>query len=249
MYAVTSQNTGANDSLYVFRIIITAFALVLGSSAGEIIGMIFGFIYVGHITTALFASQGATLPFVLLSGFIARTKNMSKFVSALSYISMYKHCLEATFIARYGWNVCGCDLKDNDASKRVTLTGVSDELRNFVKYWMSTQNDEDGHDSELMTTTSFSTNSTTAISATASQDVDDSDDDVFQMVARQLSLYNTYGIEVKSCDQVVPYEMHDFGLNESDLPISFLSLIILLMFMLATLLLVVKFVLNYRTSL
>lgn len=64
-----------------------------------------------------------------------------------------------------------------------------------------------------------------------------------------MSLYNTYGIEVKSCDQVVPYEMHDFGLTEKDLPISFLALITLIMVMLATLLLVVKLVLNYRTSL
>lgn len=244
-YAVTTQNTGSNDSIYVFRIIITALAFVLGSSAGQMMGMIFGAIYVGHITTALFASQGATLPFVLLSGFIARTKNMSKFVRALSYTSLYKHCLEVSFIARYGWNVCGCDPKSN-LSKQVTLTGVSDELRSFVKYWMNAQNEDEPQ--AMTTTTSFAINSTDASSILSNTDAND-DDDVFQMVAKQLSLYNTYGIEVKSCDQVVPYEMHDFGLTERDLMGSFLALITLLVFMLATLLIVVKLVLRYRTSL
>uniref|UniRef100_A0A6G1SGU7 ATP-binding cassette sub-family G member 1 n=1 Tax=Aceria tosichella TaxID=561515 RepID=A0A6G1SGU7_9ACAR len=242
-YVVTTQNTGPNDSIYPYRIIITAFALVLGSSAGQMMGMIFGAIYAGHITTALFASQGATLPFVLLSGFIARTKNMSTFVRALSYTSLYKHCLEASFIARYGWNICGCDPKSS-VGKQVTLTGVSDELRSFVKYWMSAQN-EDETETTVATTTSFVINSTDVSLSPDSQ----KDDDVFQMVAKQLSLYNTYGIEVKSCDQVVPYSMHDFGLTERDLPASFISLIGLLMFMLITLLIVVKLVLKYRTSL
>lgn len=244
-YVITGQNTGENDSYYVHRIMLNGFAIVLGSLAGEMMGMIFGTIYVRHITTALFASQGATLPFVLLSGFVARTKNMSKFVQLLSYTSLYKHCLEATFIARYGWNVCGCQTDDN--FKQVALTGVPEDLRKFVKNFMDGQVENDETTEAISTTTSAAINASNTL-ITPGQD-DANDDDLFQMVAKQLSLYNTYGIEVKSCDQVIPYEMHDFAISEKQLPMAFLALITLLSVLLITLLMVVRLVLTYRTSL
>jgi ATP-binding cassette subfamily G (WHITE) protein 1 len=244
-YSVTSQNTGPNDTMYMYRIIITGIAFLFGSWAGEIMGMIFGAIYVGHITTALFASQGATFPFVLLSGFITRVKHMSLFVRWLSYTSLYKHCLDASFIARYGWNVCGCD-PSNIVSDKVTLTGVPDELRRFIKNFMNTQNEDITE--ATASTTSIQINST-EVSSLGQPDSTEEEADLFQMVAKQLSLYNTYGVEVKSCDQVVPYEMRDFGLTEDDLPKTFLSLIMLLLSMLLFLYLVVRLVLTYRTSL
>lgn len=235
-YIVTGQNTGtSSDMPDIYRIGITSLAVVLGSMAGQIMGMIFGAIYIGHITTALFASQGATLPFVLLSGFVARTKNMSKFVRALGMTSMYKHCLEVTYIARYGWNVCGCERRLQFKEPR--LTGVSDKLRNFVSFYMDSQ-DKNAKE-----------NSTGAAIVNSTEHGTRKESDIFDMIAKQLSLYNTYGIEVNSCDQVMPYELYDFNLTESDLPASFVALFLLDLSLLLILLLVVKLVVSYRTSL
>ena len=225
LYVATGQNTGEGDVLDIYRIMVTALAVVLGSLAGEMMGMLFGAIYMGHATTAIFASQGATLPFVLLSGFVARTKNMSLFVRELSYISFYRHCLEISFIARYGWNVCACDPGEMDF-REPTITGVPEKLKKFIDYWRASQQDQPQVESNSS-----------------------SNRDVFQMMAKQVSSYNTYGIEVKSCEQVVPHQLIDFELSEKDLPYSFAALIATLVVMLLSLILVVKVVTRYRTSL
>ena len=223
-YVFTGQNTGQGSLSDTYRIIITALAVILSSSIGQMMGMIFGAIYVGHITTALFASQGATLPFVLLSGFVARLKNMSKFVRVMSMTSFYRHCLEVTFIARYGYNVCACDRSKVDG-REVVMTGVSEDLESFIKYWTNTQREQQNYNSTV------------------------EDENMFQLIAKQVSLYNTYGVDIKSCNQVVPFQLHEFGLTESDLPNSFLALFISLLTMMLLLFIIVKLLITYRTSL
>lgn len=222
-----------------YRIAITAVAMILGSMVGTTLGMIFGAIYVGYVSTALFASQGATLPLVFLSGFIVRTKNMSALVYGLSHLSFYRHILEIAVIARYGFNVCNCDPK-TITGQDAKLVGVSPRLKAITSYWMSSLNDN--LDDEMIANETISSNTTTV----AKTEVDD---DIFQTFAKQISLYNTNGVHVKSCSDVKPYQLYDLTLSESDLPTIFLALIILLILIRLLLLLVVKLVLHFRTSL
>lgn len=236
-YPLSGQVTG-NGLSDSYRIIISSVAMILGSMVGATLGMIFGALYVGYVSTALFASQGATLPLVFISGFVVRTKNMSKLVYALSHFSFYRHILEITVIARYGFGVCSCDPKSitgHDAQ----LTGVPERLRAFTQYWMSAYSNTQDSTIAESSASDLAGNTTNAIE----------DHDIFQLFAKQISLYNTNGVEVKSCDDVKPFQLYDLTLSESDLPASFLALIILLVMIRFLLLLVVKLVIHFRTSL
>lgn len=238
-YPLTGQVTGHGIS-DGYRVMITALAMILGSMVGTTMGMIFGAIYVGYVSTALFAAQGATLPLVFLSGFVVRTKNMSKLVYALSQMSFYRYILEIAIIARYGFNVCQCNpqlINGHDAE----LVGVPDRLRTFTKFWLNSYSQAEDSD------VSYSPNSNLQNQTNSSSSGDDSD--IFQMIAKQISLYNTYGVDVKSCKEMVPYQLYDLSLNESDLPSAFLALIISLVLIKLLLILTVKILIHFRTSL
>lgn len=224
-FSMSNQDAGTGFPA-AYRILIMAIALMLGTMIAQIMGMIFGAIYIGHITTALFASQGATLPFVFLSGFVVRTKNMSWLIHQLSYTSYLRHVLEITVVARYGFNLCNCD-SSKLTGKDVELVGVSPKLKAFMDFWISSSAEQDS----------------------ASNGTQADDNDVFQLVAKQISLYNTYGIQIKSCADVIPYQLYETSVTEDDLPRSFISLLILNAVMLLLLYLTVKLVIKFRTSL
>lgn len=222
-YWLTGQNTQNGELADLYRVLIISLALVVGNCASQVLGMTFGAIYVDQITSALFVSQAATLPFVLLSGFLVRVKEMSALVRLLSLTSIYRHCLEATFVARYGFNVCGCR---SLGSAQVAMTGVPENLRWFSSSWLDSIETDD-----------VQSNSTLA------------NDDIFQLIAKQLNLYNTYGIDVQSCKDIVPYQLHDFGLDERNLLFSFSALFALLALMVVILFVTIKLTVSRKASL
>lgn len=224
-YVLTGQtpgDAGISDSL---RILITVLAVVLGSMVGQSIGMIVGALYIGHVSTALFVSQAAILPMVFLSGFVTRTKNMSKFIYALSSASIFRHVMDISILARYGFNVCQCNATQI-TGEPVKLLGVSDRLRSFTKYWMDSQIDVDVK------------NSTSEIG-----------EDMFQLFAKQISLYNSYGTEIKSCEDVRPFQLLDLSLYEYKLIYSFVTLIMLTVIMKVLVFVTVHLVVRFKTSL
>lgn len=158
---------------------------------------------------------------------------MSKLVYALSHLSFYKHCLEVSVIARYGFNVCNCK-PESINGKDAEMTGISDRLRAFTQFWLSSYSNSDP-DGELVLANQTSTKETQT--------------DLFQIFAKQISLFNTYGIEVKSCKDVQPFQLHDLSIAESDLSHSFVALIMLLILMKILLFITVKLVIRLRTSL
>lgn len=233
-YPLSNQNT--NHGLpELSRHLLTASALILAMMCAQILGMIFGAIYIGHLTTALFASQGATLPFVFLSGFVVRTKNMSSIIYALSFTSYLRHVLEVAVLARYGFNVCNCD-PEKVTGKDVELVGVSEKLKTFIKFWAGSSVQESSGENDTQSS-QYGTND------------NNDDDDIFELVAKQVSLYNSYGVKIESCADVVPYQLHEASLSEKDLPIAFVALLVLTFTMLVLLYLTVKLVVKFRTSL
>lgn len=239
-YPLTGQDAG-NGMPVTYRIIITSSAMILGSMIGQTIGMIFGAIYVGHLSTALFASQGSTLPLVFVSGFVVRTKSMSKFANFLSQLSFYKHVLEITLIARYGYNVCSCSVETFLGGHNTQLVGVPDRLKAFTDFWLNSyeSNDEVVNNLNVTSSENLLTDSTGVNNST----------DIFQVVAKQISLFNTYGVEVESCKDVKPYHLHAYAVDENDLPTAFLALLILLVLIRLLLFLTVKLLLHFKTSL
>lgn len=238
-YPLTGQDPGSAMPV-IYRITITACAMILGSMVGETIGMIFGAIYVGHLSTALFASQGSTLPLVFVSGFVVRTKSMSKFARFLSQFSFYKHVLEITLVARYGYNVCLCNAQTFLNGHNTQLVGIPDRLKVFTEFWLN----------------SFSENidQTTTIPSLTSNDsqvenLSENKTGLFDVFAKQISLFNTYGVEVESCKDIKPFHLHAYAVDEQDLPRAFLALIILLVVIRLLLFLTVKLLLHFKTSL
>lgn len=224
---LTGQTPDDSSFPNSYRILMTILASVLGSMVGQSLGMIVGAIYIGHVSTALFVSQATMLPMVFLSGFVTRTKSMTKLIYTLSYASIYRHVLDISLIARYGFDVCPCNATQI-TGQPVKILGVSDDLRSFTSYWAAMQTDMTKDDAG---------NST------------QSEEDLFQLFAKQISLYNTYGAEVKSCKDIRPYQLRDLSLYEENLLYSFLTLIVLLLVTKALLFLTVKLVVRYKTSL
>lgn len=233
-YLSTDQYTGCGTISDVHRILLTSVGLTLATLIGELFAMIFGALYVGHLSAALFASQGATLPFVIVSGFVVRLKNVPKFIYLVSWTSLYRHVLNITFIARYGYRVCECNPKrfNSDGPR---IVGVPQKLRNFMKYMIESQGDSE-----------VDANSNAAnLTGIGLED----DSDLFDLVAKQVSFFNTYGFNVRSCEQVVPYQLADFGLTERDLIVSFGALIVIFVTMMVLLFITVKLVVRHKTSL
>lgn len=238
-YPLTGQDAGSAIPV-IYRIIITSCAMILGSMVGETIGMIFGAIYVGHLSTALFASQGSTLPLVFVSGFVVRTKSMSKFARFLSQFSFYKHVLEITLVARYGYNVCLCNAQTFLNGHNTQLLGIPDRLRVFTELWLNSFGENVDQTTSIPSVT---------LNDSLAENSSENKTDIFGVFAKQISLFNTYGVEVESCKDIKPFHLHAYAVDEQDVPRAFLALIILLVVIRLFLFLTVKLLLHFKTSL
>jgi len=230
-FQVTSQLDNIGQVMSgEYRVLLAMLALILGVVVGQTLGLIFGTIYFDNIFTALFIPQAFLMALGLLSGFIARTKNMYKFVVPLTWISIQKHVVNIMTVARWGFEVCACNQSEITGSD-VELLGVPDKLKSFTKFWASSiareRSSVDGSD----------------------MDSNDTNKDIFQLFAKQISLFNTYGIEIKSCRDVVPFQLHHLQLSEGDLLGAFVALAMSWLIANLVLLLAVKLVVRYRTSL
>lgn len=225
------------DLMDGYRLLFAAAGSILASMACQTMGMVFGAIYLGHVSTALFAVQGASLPLVFLSGFVVRTKNMSKFVYLLSYFSYYRFSLDIALISRYGYDVCKCD-PSSITGKEAEIVGVPSKAKSFTQYWIDQQSTVEDTN-QVVNSTNQASNST----------VEDENDDIFQLFAQQVSLYNSNGVVIRSCEDVKPFTLHDLSLSEKDMVPCFIGLIILVIGMKIALFIIVKLVLRFRTAL
>lgn len=234
-YVLTGQMPGEAGLSQGWRVMITVLGVVLGSMVGTSMGMIVGALYIGHLSTALFVSQAAGLPMVFLSGFVTRTKSMSSFIYTLSYVSIFRHVMDISTLARYGFNVCDCN-STQITGQSPKLLGVSDRLRSFTGYWMDSQMD-------------VAESSASGGGGTDLKSSNQTSEDMFQLFAKQISLYNTYGAEIKSCKDMRPFQVYDLSLYEEHLIYSFFTLTILVIITKALVFITVKLVVKFKTSL
>jgi len=198
LYVLTGQAPVGSASIY-FRIFITACALMLGISICQVWGIISSVLFGSDISTAIFISEGLLLPSILMSGFTVRVKAMPKVVGKLTSLSLHNHMLNIAYIGRYGWDMCACK-EEQISPTGPTMTGVPEKLKQFIHYWQASEE----------------TNSTGESA------------DVFSIIAQQVSRFNCFGADVKSCKDLVPFVLTDADLKEEHLRYSFLCLALIM---------------------
>lgn len=255
--------TGQLTSYLEWRMIVTSIIVTLVIYTNHSLGHLCGSIFVGNINVAVIVAQATTLPFVLLSGFVVRISRMSYWLGKLSIISPYKLGLDGIMVARYGFQVCQCNISDFVDSKSVKIAGMTTQMRHVMKYLLeraaiTTEEEQEEQNSispinSLDSTNLIDSNFTTNLANQSTSMVEtaniysinqtrhnplnetvalsikhNSDDNFIDRMGQNLLKAQTYGLEMNSCQDVKPYALHIYNLIDSDLFISALGLILLI---------------------
>lgn len=226
--ALTITGQSVENGLSNFqRFLIINTGIVLVSLISQLLGMIVGALFIGDITTALFVSQAVLMPLISVSGFVSRPKNMPSLLRSMCYGSYMKHALDISAIGRYGFGACPCD-PSRITCDEPAMVDVPNKLQSFIEYW--------GMNEEEPTETSIvSTNKTSP--------------DLFQLFAKQVFLYNTRGVDIKSCRDMRAYVLAISSLDDEDIYIAFGAMSAYLIIGVIGLIVTVKLVMKYKTSL
>lgn len=199
------QLSGQLSSFMEWRMFATAYAVFLVSYAIHSLGLLSGSIFVNNVSVAVLTGQALLLPFVMLSGFLMRTSRMPDWMYKLTSISPFRNGLLAVTAARYGFNSCECDEDMLPEDGQIGVSGMSPQVRHVLEYMFPQSNSTDG------------SASSDNVNITA----------LFDQLGKKFVKAQTFGIDIKSCDEVRPYVMHAFQVEDSDL---FFSVACLLVF-------------------
>lgn len=207
---ITYPMTGQPSSAYEWRFITATLVFVVTSLIAQTQGLIFGALFMNAMQAAVFIAPVSTTPLILLSGFLIRIKKMPIYLQYLSSFSYFRYAIESLTILRYGFGQCECD-PTLVTGAPVNPVGVPEQLRTMTNYWLSTFDSENSPvqdpDSPLNSTLSTLANSTAN-----PQNVD-----FFQDLTVLLARANSFGANITTCDDLKPYPMIDFGLEDNQL--------------------------------
>lgn len=129
--------TGQPSSYFEWRYMVQSLILILIIMIAEAKGLIFGAICMNSMQTAVFAASVSTVPFILLSGFLIRIREVPQFLQHASKFSYFKHAVEALIITRYGFGMCPCDpaLIPVDGTPRII--GVPAQIMSLTDYYIN----------------------------------------------------------------------------------------------------------------
>lgn len=187
------------SSSYEWRQIMYSFAVIIGYFISQTVGCIFGTLFYNDIQTGLFWSQASLWLPILIA--VLRHTRMSVILSFITKITFYRPILEIMLLARYGYNVCGnCNETIINELENIDLVGVPDKLRSFAQVYFF-QNDDYRSDALLNNSSIIETHHPSS--------------DIFQLFAKQISLSNNYGKDIKSCQDVIPIILREYHVDES----------------------------------
>ena len=137
------------SSYLAWRVCAIALVMALISMISHTQGLIFGTLCMDSIQTAVFMATTLTLPQILLSGFLARTKFMPFLLEKLSYLSQYRYSSSLINIIRFGFGLCPCNQATDEYLQAVepNFVDVPSNLKPVLSYYLLNL------DSELATTT------------------------------------------------------------------------------------------------
>jgi hypothetical protein len=206
--------TGQPYSYFQWRFFSITAILILSSLIAQSQGLLFGAILMDRMKAAVFVAPAATTPIILFAGFLVRTQSIPRYLRPLSNLSYLRYAIEACLISRYGFNQCECD----PAIFNQTVPELPPIARSMLDYWLSSFKPP-GVDEETNSTASLQT-----------QDAMGDKPDLFNKLIDSLARANSFGRNITSCEQVVPYPMIDYDLKDSQLFSCFAILLTMLVF-------------------
>lgn len=212
--------TGQPSSYMQWRFLSITAILILSSLIAQSQGLLFGAILMDRMKAAVFVAPAATTPIILFAGFLVRTQSIPSYLRPLSSFSYLRYAIEACLISRYGFNQCDCD----QAVFNQTVPELPPIARSMLDYWLSsfrTGATESG--AQLNESNAAELVATTLMPAKENPDL-------FTKLIDSLVKANSFGRNITSCDQVVPYPMIDYDLRDSQLIDCFAILLFMLIF-------------------
>lgn len=205
--------TGQPYSYMQWRFLSITGILILSSLIAQSQGLLFGAILMDRMKAAVFVAPAATTPIILFAGFLVRTQSIPRYLRPLSNLSYLRYAIEACLISRYGFNQCECDPQ--------VFHQVVPELppiaRTMLDYWLSNfrqSAEADNIASSNNTSIVTSLTNTTAVELTTPSS---GHPDLFKKLIDSLAKANSFGRNITSCEQVMPYPMIDYDLKDSQL--------------------------------
>lgn len=164
------------------------------------LGLLFGSLFVNDINVAVLFGQIGLFPHVLLSGFVRRNNRMPEWMRSMSELSFFGHALKSICAARYGFNVCECDedMLPEDG-KPISFKSVPPNVKRVLDYMFPANQTDGVHVSEM-----------------------------FDTLGERFIKAQTFGINITSCDDVRPYALTVFDVEDYDLFRGAIALIIMI---------------------
>jgi len=209
--------TGQPYSYFQWRFLSITAILILSSLIAQSQGLLFGAILMDKMKAAVFVAPAATTPIILFAGFLVRTQSIPRYLRPLSNLSYLRYAIEACLISRYGFNQCECD----PAMFNQTVPELPPIARSMLDYWLSSFKASTNDSHEMSANNSFAETTTPASSESP---------DLFTKLIDSLAKANSFGRNITSCEQVVPYPMIDYDLKDSQLFNCFAILLFMLVF-------------------
>lgn len=237
---ITYPLTGQPGSYFEWRFFLATGIFVITSLIAQTQGLIFGALFMNAMQAAVFVAPVSTTPLILLSGFLIRISQMPVYLQKLSSLSYFRYAIESLTIIRYGFGQCPCDPNVVNGQP-VSAAGVPEQLRTMTNYWLSTFN-EGGNESLLSANgTELTTMASIAESTTQEVQVD-----FFQDLTVLLARANSFGADIKTCEDLKPYPMIDFSLRDEQLYVWVAALVATLFLSKVVNYIVVKYSVKWR---
>lgn len=224
--------TGQPYSYMQWRFLSITGILILSSLIAQSQGLLFGAILMDKMKAAVFVAPAATTPIILFAGFLVRTQSIPRYLRPLSNLSYLRYAIEACLISRYGFNQCECD----PAMFNQTVPELPPIARSMIDYWLSSfkassSASADSSSSSLSPGNGTLDGGSPALTIeTTTTATGPNDPDLFTKLIDSLAKANSFGRNITSCEQVVPYPMIDYDLKDSQLFNCFAILLFMLVF-------------------
>jgi ABC-type multidrug transport system ATPase subunit len=139
--------TGQPSSYLQWRYLVQSLILILIVMIAEAKGLIFGAVCMNSMQTAVFAASVSTVPFILLSGFLIRIREIPYVLQHLAQFSYFKHSVEALIITRYGFGMCPCDPDLIPPGGTPRIIGIPNQIMSLTDYYVNSYVSANGTDS------------------------------------------------------------------------------------------------------
>lgn len=129
--------TGQPSSYLQWRYFVQSLLLILIIMIAEAKGLIFGAVCMNSMQTAVFAASVSTVPFILLSGFLIRIREVPYVLQHLAKFSYFKHSVEALILTRYGFGMCPCDPDLIPIGGTPKIIGIPPQIMSLTDYYVN----------------------------------------------------------------------------------------------------------------